>query len=450
MQSRFLNFLLFITAIASLTVFAQDGTSRSSSAPAGLLEKTFASRPDLANAALPDAQPAPPAEAAVQDEEVPLWALPGSVRVTFPDGTTRRAGEIHDTIFTARQSILGFTFNPASASGDNWKPSALLEFDFFGSRPVDTVQPQGRVFNQPRLRLAFFQLQKREWKIVAGQDRAIVAPLDPVSLSHVSVPLGATAGNLWGWMPQVRVEHTHKLGNTSALMELGILRPQFADPRITPSDLPAPGTAIDSSPGLGERSSHPFYQARVAVSHPRRDSIATVGAGVHYGREQVGARRSLDSWAFAADWSAPLYWRLTFRGETFVGSNLVPFQGGVLQGVAILQPVATQPPRQINRIGAGGGWAELIVPATADNKNIFYFGAGTDDPRDRDLLQGTGRSKNTMGWASYFRKLTNEVTLALEWSNWQFRTRNFVAGNPGPRGPSGRGNVFNLALAYQF
>jgi hypothetical protein len=29
----------------------------------------------------------------------------------------------------------------------------------------------------------------------------ILAPLDPVSLSHVGVPLGATAGDLWGWFP---------------------------------------------------------------------------------------------------------------------------------------------------------------------------------------------------------------------------------------------------------
>ncbi len=496
MQPKFLNLFLFLL-LASITLssfaFGQYGGG---SAPAAASAVAMATVAVATDSDLPTTEPDPPpasgpepsypgigptkaklegtlgplkvrfygtlllnisaSDSAEVGEEVPLWAVPGSVLVTFPDGGSRRAGEIHDTIFTARQSILGFTLSPASTSEDHWNPSALLEFDFFGSRPVDTVQPQARVFNQPRLRLGYFQLEKGAWKILAGQDHAIVAPLDPVSLSHVSVPLGATAGNLWGWMPQVRVEHTHHFGNTSALLQLGVLRPQFADPRFSAagvpggSDLPTPGTAIDSSPGLGERASHPFYQARVAVSHPRGDSTATIGAAAHYGRERIGARRTLDSWAFALDWSVPFYWRLMFRGESFVGSNLVPFQGGILQGVAILQPVATAPPRQINRIGAGGGWAELIVPATADNKNIFYFGVGTDDPRDRQLLQGTGRSKNSMGWASYFRKLTSEVTLAFEWSDWQFRTRNFVGGLPAGRGATGRGNVFNLALAYQF
>ena len=148
--------------------------------------------------------------------------------------------------------------------------------------------------------------------------------------------------------------------------------------------------------------------------------------------------------------SVPLHRRLTWRGENFVGSNLVPFQGGIIQGVAVLQ-VGTAPPTRFNRIGAGGGWSELIIKATGDNKNIFYLGVSEDDPRDKHLLTGSGRSRNAMAWASYFRRLSDNVTAALEWSNWQFKTRGFVGGGvAGPQGPSGTANVFNLALAYQF
>jgi hypothetical protein len=46
-------------------------------------------------------------------QDVPLWPLPGSSLVTFPDGTTKRAGLVHDTIFTARQSILGLQVSSA-------------------------------------------------------------------------------------------------------------------------------------------------------------------------------------------------------------------------------------------------------------------------------------------------------------------------------------------------
>ena len=77
---------------------------------------------------------------------------PVTLHVTFPDGTTRRAGSVGDTIFTARQSILGVQVSP-KAPGAGWNPSGLVEIDFFGSRPVDpSFQPQNRVFNQPRLR----------------------------------------------------------------------------------------------------------------------------------------------------------------------------------------------------------------------------------------------------------------------------------------------------------
>jgi hypothetical protein len=349
---------------------------------------------------------------------------------------------VHDTIFTARQSILGFMVKPATVDTANWSPSGKVEFDFFGTRPVDNFLPQGRVLNQPRLRFAYFQFAKQDLKITAGQDKAIFAPLDPVSLSHVAIPLGSTAGNLWAWLPQVRVDATHKFGNSSALFQFGLLRPQFADGRL--GDTPGVGTSIEGAPGLGERSSHPFYQSRVALSHEMNGSTATVGAAGHYGRERVGATRTMDSWGFAIDYSIPLHSRIRWRGENFVGSNLIPFSGGILQGVGFVAP------SQFSRIGAGGGWTELIIKATEDNRNVFYVGVGDDDPRDRHLVQGSTRSRNAFAWASYFRKVSDDVTVAFEWSNWQFKTRGLTAGVAGPQGPSGTANVFNLALAYQF
>jgi hypothetical protein len=380
--------------------------------------------------------------------DVPLWPTPGNVRTSFIDGTTKRADEVHDLIFTGRQSIFGFMARPSTSTA-GWQPSAKLEFDLFGTKPVDNNLSQGRVLNQPRLRFAYLQVAKGDWKITAGQDKVIIAPLDPVSLSHVAVPLGATAGNLWGWLPQVRLDATHKFGNASTLFQVGVLRPQFADPRL--NDLPTAGTSLEGTPGLGERSTQPFYQSRIAVSYPMSGRSITVGAGGHYGRERIGANRTLDSWAFAIDYAVPLHDRLTWRGENFVGSNLIPFQGGVAQGVATLQPVATAPPIQFNRIGAGGGWTELIIKATTDNRNVFYVGVGDDDPRDRDLLTGTTRSRNAFSWASYFRKVSEDVTVAVEWSNWQFKTRGTTAaGVVGPQGPSGTANVFNLGIAYQF
>jgi hypothetical protein len=388
-------------------------------------------------------------DSAILGQEVPLWPLPDGGGVSYPDGSVGRAGNNHDLVFTMRQSILGLTLNPAKPS--SWNPSALIEIDFFGTRPSDGLLPENRVFNQPRLRMGYFQLEHQSWKIVFGQDKMILAPLDPVSLSHVGVPLGATAGDLWGWFPQVRVDWNHKIGNTGLLVQAGILRPQFGDPRIDTAAIPAGGSVFDgTSSGLGERTSHPFYQARVALSPKIGSRTATFGVSGHFGEEKIGVNRNLQSWAVAVDMRLPLSPHAILRGEGYAGSNLIPFMGGINQGAALLGTLNT-PGNRIQRIGDGGGWAELIVPMNS-GKDTLYFGAGTDDPKDSTLLPGSTKAKNSFLWASYFRKITNEVTLAAEWSYWDFRTIGFVNNNPNRqvKGATGTANVVNISVAYQF
>lgn len=375
-------------------------------------------------------------------QEVPLWPLPDSNTVTFPDGTVGRQGNIHDLVFTMRQSIVGLTLNPAKPSANGWNPSALLEMDFFGARTADNFQTGNRVFNQPRLRLGYFQLERKSLKVVFGQDKMILAPLDPISLSHVGVPLGASAGDLWGWFPQVRVDWNHKIGSTGVLFQAGIFRPQFGDTRL--EAIPASGSVFDNTSGLGERSSTPFYQGRIAITPKVGASTATFGVSAHFGQEKIGVNRNLQSWAVAVDMRVPVTRYAILRAEGFAGSNLVPFQGGVIQGAAVLGT-------RIQRIGSGGGWVELIVPMNA-GKDTWYFGAGTDDPKNSNLLPGSGRAKNSFLWASYFRKLTNDVTLAAEWSYWDFKTVQFQNNDPTRRvnATAGTANVINISLAYQF
>ena len=472
-QAVLFLFILLVSAAAPQRLVAQAGQSQTGSAQPGELKPTYPGEP-FNN---------PPLEATVGPaklrlygtvllnmsfsdtaqigQEVPMWPLPSTSTVNLPDGTTKPAGKVHDTIFTARQSILGVVLNPANTPASGWAPSAEVEIDFFGTRPTDGDLPEDRVLNQPRLRKAFFRLQKGGFDLIAGQDNIIISPLDPVSLSHVAIPLGYSAGDLFGWLPQVRVDYNHSFGKTGTLFQLGVLRPAFGDPRL--QDEPAASVSLDTTfSGFGERASHPFYQARFAVSRPMQGSTATIGAGAHYGSELVGfagtTDHKVDSWAFTLDFRVPIIPKVILRGEGFVGSNLVPFGGGVIQGVAAVaatgnaagpcgstgQPACTL----IRPIGAGGGWAELTFLAT--QRNVFYLGASTDDPKNRDLLPGTSRQKNSFVWGSYFRKLTNAITLAAEWSNWQFHTINFVGNTPDGRGAFGRGNVVNIALAYQF
>ncbi len=177
----------------------------------------------------------------------------------------------------------------------------------------------------------------------------------------------------------------------------------------------------------------------------------TIGTAGHFGQERVGATQKINSWAWAEDFEIPLQRRLILRGEGYVGSNLITFDGGIEQGVAVAPNIAAPGPfTTIKPIGDVGGWAELTVLATKDNKNIFYVGAGTDDPENSDLLASATRQKNTFYWATYFRKLVSDVTLGVELSNWQFRTVSFTGAGAETKGPYARGNVVNVSLAYEF
>jgi hypothetical protein len=40
--------------------------------------------------------------------------------------------------------------------------------------------------------------------------------------------------------------------------------------------------------GLGKRASQPFYQSRMAISHPMHGSPFTLGISGHYGQERIG------------------------------------------------------------------------------------------------------------------------------------------------------------------
>ena len=56
-------------------------------------------------------------------------------------------------------------------------------------------------------------------------------------------------------------------------------------------------------------------------------------------------------------------------------------------------------------------------------------------------------------FGNFCRKITNEVTAAVEWSYWDFQTIAFpVASQPTRevKAPSGIAHVFNVSLAYQF
>src|SRR5438445_12457680 len=88
------------------------------------------------------------------------------------------------------------------------KTTRTVQFDLSGGFP-NTLN--GSSFGLFRLRIANLPMGWAHTSIVAGQDNAFFSPLSPTSFASLAVPTFAYAGNLWWWMPQVRIERTFEL-----------------------------------------------------------------------------------------------------------------------------------------------------------------------------------------------------------------------------------------------
>ncbi|HVB55012.1 MAG TPA: hypothetical protein VNE63_01080 [Candidatus Acidoferrales bacterium] len=101
--------------------------------------------------------------------------------------------------------------------------------------------------------------------------------MQPTSLATLAVPPLSYAGDLWGWVPQVRIEHHLNFSETSSLLlEAGILDSLSGD---------LPFNSYDRYPSWGEQSGQPAYAARIAWSHRVFGQYITLGEGGYYGRE---------------------------------------------------------------------------------------------------------------------------------------------------------------------
>ena len=268
-----------------------------------------------------------------------------------------------------RQSEIGLeVFGPRVAGA---RTEGSLEADFGGGFPAISNGVNSGLF---RLRTASVRMDWEHTSIVAGQDDLFLSPESPTSFASLAIPALSYAGNLWGWISQVRVEHRFEISDKqTVLIQGGILDNLAGEP---------PYGTYGRIPDAGESSGQPGYGGRVAwVSNFFGHPLSFGGAG-YYGRQNWGFDREVNGWAGMMDWNIPLAPRVSLSGEFYRGLAVGGLGGGF--GESVLwngNPVDAS--TQIRGLDSIGGWSQLKF--RANSKLEFNAAFGMDNAYASDL-----------------------------------------------------------------
>ncbi len=270
---------------------------------------------------------------------------------------------------TLRQSQIGLeVFGPQLAGA---RTKADLQLDLGGGFPRTL---NGVNFGLLRLRTGTMRLDWARTSIIAGQDGLFFSPSSPTSFASLAIPALSYEGNLWGWVPQLRIEHRFSLGeNSNLLLQGGILDSLSGEPPV-----------FDSyrTPQAGERSRQPAYATRVAWSRTLYGQPLRIGVAGYYGRQSYGFNRNVDAWAGMTDLDLPLSHGLSLSGKFYRGRGLGGLGGGIGRS-ALFSGDPNSLYSQVRGLNSAGGWAQLKYrPAS---KLEFNGAIGEDAPYMADM-----------------------------------------------------------------
>jgi hypothetical protein len=323
---------------------------------------------------------------------------------------------------TLRQSEIGFeVFGPRVVGA---KTKADLQLDLAGGFPAE---PNGINSGLMRLRTATMRMDWDNTSVVVGQDGLFISPNSPTSFATLAEPALSYAGNLWGWVPQIRVERRVALGESaSLLLQGGILDPESG---VTS------GTTSYRQAGPGEASRQPAYGARVAWTRNVFGQPLRIGVGGFYGRQDYGYSRTVDAWAAMTDIEMPIGSRVALSGKVYRGRAVGGVYGGL--GQSVLFSTSNPGDRYTDMIGLNsvGGWAQLKYrPA---RKLEFNAAFGMDNPFARDLKYfqypqsylGAPLSRNRAGFANLIYRPRSDLLFSAEYR--QLETDSLAMGRNG-------------------
>jgi cell division protein FtsB len=281
---------------------------------------------------------------------------------------------------TLRQTEIGLEmFGPTLLGA---KTSGNVVFDFAGGFPST---PNGVDFGIARMQTASVRLDWQHTSVVAGQDSLFISPLSPTSFASLAVPAFAYAGNLWGWTPQIRVEHQFDLSEQQTLtLQAGIM---------DNLDWEVPYNSFYRTSQAGEQSGQPAYAIHTAWSRPVFDHPLSFGVAGYFGRQDWSWDRYVNAWGGMTDWRIPIVRRLALSGEFYRGCGIGGLGAGI--GRAVLfggNPLDAS--TSIRGLDSAGGWSQLKLQLTP---KIELNGVFAEDDAFATDIRGFATDANNFG-----------------------------------------------------
>jgi hypothetical protein len=309
---------------------------------------------------------------------------------------------------TVRQSLIGLeVFGPEVRGG---KVSGDLQFDFAGGFPN---APDGVVLGLARLRTGTVRMAWPRTTVVAGQDAPFFSPLSPSSIASVALPAFSYSGNLWTWIPQIRLERRVDLNdNSSLLLQGGVLDPLSGD---------VPPFQYNRVPQAGEASRRPASAVRIGWTHKMFGGELAVGTSGYYSRQNWGFGRNVDAWAGTSDWILPLGTRLELDGEFYRGRAIGGLGGGIGRSVVFSSTMA-DPLGRVRPLETTGGWAQIKFRQTDKLEWNGAFGEDTVPARTvryypfyQQTYIGAAVTRNQSALANFIYRPRSDLMLSLEY-----------------------------------
>jgi hypothetical protein len=251
---------------------------------------------------------------------------------------------------TLRQTEIGLEiFGPTLAGA---RSSANVQFDFAGGFPST---PNGVNFGIARMQTASLRLDWNHTSVIAGQDSLFISPLSPTSFASLAIPTFAYAGNLWGWTPQLRVEHRFDLTDQQTLTLQGGILDNL--------DWENPSDPYVRSATAGESTGQPAYAMRTAWSRRVLEHPLSFAVAGYYGRQDWPWNHAVDAWAGMTDWQLPILRRLGLSGEFYRGRG-VGGLGGAIGQTIVYGGNPYYATTSIRGLDSAGGWSQVKFQLT--------------------------------------------------------------------------------------